>query len=57
MIRTIIEAGNITELLSARIKKSPAILLIDFFERLQAVAGKTGANNIYTAYTGLSQFL
>ena len=57
MIRTVIQAGNIAELLPARIKKYPAILLIDFFERLQAVAGKTGANNIYTAYTGRSQFL
>ena len=57
MIRTVIQAGNIAELLPARIKKYPAILLIDFFERLQAVSGKAGTHNIHTAHTGRGQFL
>ena len=57
MIRTVIQAGNIAELLPARIKKYPAILLIDFFERLQAVSGKAGTHNIHTAHTGRGQLL
>jgi hypothetical protein len=57
MVRAIIETGDIAESLSTRGKKNSAILLIDFLECLQAVAGKARTYDVDTAYTGFGQFL
>ena len=54
--RIVVEAGNVMELFPARFHESLAAFQIDFFERLQAVAGKTGADHIDPLYAGLCHF-
>ena len=52
--RVVVEAGDVVELFAAGVQERLAAFHVDFFQRLQAIAGEAGADHVHTFYSRLA---
>ena len=53
----VVQAGDVVKLLAARVQEGLAHFHVDFFQRLQAVAGEAGAHHVHPPRARLAQRL